>query len=271
MIPIPNAKESLVVLTCKQFFQLNKLYKSNIKHAVQSFGLVSLASLIGCAKFVLLDRKEPPEVISPPPTRQADPQVPERIIKLGVALVQPEAWWNSCMSISVNDGKGIEVGCGKTAEQLGKVIQLPARKNFCNVLKVKMKVTTGCPAGKTCDVKSWDRSTSAPVDQKFFKFSQGIKLATIDAEIIPEPAVKSTLSGLQTEAETYTKSGDNTWIRLWFEDQTQENYDLWIKDKTNVKASGIDYNDYAVDLKGENVAFTVEGSGISCNNMKPQP
>ena len=231
--------------------------------------LTTLGALSACAKFVIVDRNPPPaQAPVPQPTQAIGPAKPERIIKLGVALVQPEAWWNSCMSIGVNDEAPLEIGCGKSTEQMGKVVELPAKKNFCNVLKVNMKVTTGCPQGKTCEIKSWARKTSNPADQKFFKFTQGTKLATPEAEIVPEPSVKTGLAALQTEAETYTKSGDNTWIRLWFEDQTPENYDLWLKDKKKVEEFGVDYNDYVVDLKGENVAFTVEGSGVDCPPSK---
>lgn len=206
----------------------------------------------------------PPPPPPPPPAPAAEPPVPERIIRLTVAQVQPESWWNSCLFLKVNDGEEVPVGCGKDVSQIGKVVELPARRDFCNLLKVRMVVTTGCP-DNNCAIRTWERSSVVAADKPFFKFVEGPKMFPADADIRPEPSVAAALEAESKQADTFVKAQTgNTWQRMWFEDQTENNYTLWQADKTKWRERGIDFNDYVIDLKGENVAFTVDGSGLPC-------
>ena len=236
--------------------------------------------LTSCAKFVIADRtkKAAPaqEPTAPPQRKEAGPAVPssptppERIIRLTVAQVQPESWWNTCLFLSVNGAPDVQVGCGKDAAQIGKVIELPAKKDFCNQLKVRMKVTTGCPAPRTCDITSWERISTVAADKSYFKFVEGTKMFPANPDIRPEASVAAGLEATTKEADTYVKAQvGNTWLRTWFEDQTEKNFALWGEDKAKWRERGIDFNDYVIDLKGENVAFTVEGSGIPCGSLTP--
>jgi hypothetical protein len=228
----------------------------------------------GCAKFVLSEREKKTEPKPEPTQRQVGigtgvqpPPPPERIIRLTVAQVQPEAWWNTCLSLGINNEPEVEVGCGKSSVQLGKVIELPAKKNFCNVLKLRMKVTTGCPATHTCEVKSWERKTSVPGHLKYFKLVSGDKLLTDDGDIQPDATMKATLDQKKSEAKAHLATSGNSWTRVWFEDQTEENYALWLSDKTKWETNGVDFNDYVIDLKGEAVAFKIEGQTDNCPGL----
>jgi hypothetical protein len=253
-------------------------------------------AVLSCAKHVIAEREkaaalvatEPPVpapqrtnaagtgVLPPPtavptaaPTAVPTAPPPERIIRLTVAQVQPESWWNSCLYLKINDGNEVPVGCGQDAGQIGKVIELPARKDFCNLLKVRMAVTTGCPQNN-CVVKTWNRESTLAADKSFFKFVEGPKMFPADADIRPEASVAAALEATSKQADTYVKAQvGNTWLRMWFEDQTENNYSLWQADKTKWQETGIDFNDYVFDLKGENVAFTVDGSGLPCVALPP--
>ena len=235
-----------------------------------NLALSPLCLLVGisCAKFVIAERVPVPVAVAPQRTSAAQVPAavatPERIIKLSVARIEPESWWDSCMFLKVNDGEEASIGCGKEKEQKGKIIELPAKKDFCNKISIRMQVTTGCPATHTCETKSWNRTTSIAEDKLFFKFFEGVKMLPLDPDIQAETEMKAAVEKSQKEAIEYAKTAANTWIRIWFEDQTKENYDLWKKDKTKWFDAGIDYNDYAIDLKGENVDFTIEGSDVTC-------
>jgi|GEM_PF-4767126 len=231
----------------------------------------------GCAKFVIADRKkkaEEPPIPARTQSAPAGPAIskvvpPERIIKLTVAQVQPDAWWNSCMFLKVNDGAEVAVGCGKDDAQMGKVVELAAKKDFCNQISVRMKVTTGCPATSTCKVESWDRASSKDSDKRYFKFMEATKMLDaagklVDAAIRPNAAQQTALPEIQKQAVAHTAKTGNTWIRAWFEDQTDARYDGWIAQPAKFEELGIDWNDYAIDLKGEDVAFTIAGSSVAC-------
>jgi hypothetical protein len=245
--------------------------------ALYSLALLCGLATLSCAKVVIADRAKkqaPPPPPPPQPTRGAGPSIPatpspvptpERIIRLNVAQVQPDAWWNSCLFLTINQEPEVAVGCGFDKRQIGKVIDLPAKKDFCNVIKLRMNVTTGCPPEYTCDSRIWDRKTGIEAERKFFKFVEGRKMFPADPDIHPEESVAASLEATAKQADAYQKAqSGNTWIRMYFEDQTEARYASWQAEKSRWREFGIDYNDYAIDLKGENVDFTIEGSGVAC-------
>jgi hypothetical protein len=55
---------------------------------------------------------------------------------------------------------------------------------------------------------------------------------------------------------------NNRWVRIYFEDQKKENLDSVLLNPSNPNLRverGIDFNDYVFDIRGEGVAFYING------------
>lgn len=225
----------------------------------------------------------------------AEPQLlpaDEKIV-ISVAQVEPEAWYKVCMTAIVSNvnSTAVTIGCNKDTNQIGKAIEIGANKGQCNKITLKAGVhrwqdNAGCvrhsvdPAKKAncCERGSldpakacafpaspnWSRSTANTADNKTFKIFEAIKLNPPDADMHLKDSVRNALPSVVQQATEFMKKAGSQWLRVYFDDQDDDRFDKWAADKSSWQANGIDFDDYIVDIKGEGVSFTVEGSGVEC-------
>lgn len=248
--------------------------------------IIPFLILGACSKRVVYDREAPPTPAPAParvtlPERAAGdgtPPVPERVISLNVVQVRPESWWKTCLTITVNGDEANKklVGCNKASGPGGQdptqssPVSLGARKDVCNVLSLRMTVHKNlepCVQGQACesryaDTEDWARATTSAADRAFFKFRRGNRILPLDADMRLTDAVANALPDVEKAATTFLAVGTNNgWVRVFFEDQNDKNFaEAQSAPAERARELGLDFNDFIVDLKGENVKFKVEGS-----------
>ena len=212
-------------------------------------------------------------------------------IKVSVQQFEPKAWFQVCVWAIVSnvDAKEVKIGCNKDTD-IGKTeIQIGANKDQCNKITLIAKIAKplekpdGCVRGsddpkiacpypaageldwKTPAINHWSRSTATAADVKLFKFFGSKNYKAKDAEMTIDPAVQAKLDARNADIDAFLAKPGSSLVRVFLEDQPTENYDAFKSGTKSAKDSGIDFDDYIVDIKGEgNVRFTVEGSGIDC-------
>jgi hypothetical protein len=252
----------------------------------------TLSGVSNCSKTVLYDKNKGKEVVAPVPSPSPGEKSPETVkgagdgnpalnkkIKLTIKQIKPDAWWRVCISAEVIGHPSTKkvIGCNKDANQIDKEVEIKALENACNVLKisatVQMNKGTTCTPGNPCNgpyepTADWIRTTSEESGLPFFKVFDGTKLLPLDKMIKLDKELEGKLDATQKEAVEFVKGGVNRWLRVYFEDQSNENFSNFKKIAAPTDADsekfGVDFNDYIVDLRGENVQFGVEGVLPSC-------
>ncbi len=233
------------------------------------------------------DGKVPPENKVPTEGKLPPGEIPPGKVGLKLKVVQQnhEAWWLNCLSVSINGSpEKIDVGCNKTTPTGKEVLLIGEKPPFCNQIKVTVKTFKNTDnahciaernAGRVCNgpfgaQPDWTRSPSASADLPFYRLYDAKNInAGFDRKYI---ATNDNLLLMESQATSFSNSNANRWIRAYFEDQPSSNLQLAQNDpnydpnkETYRENVGVDFNDYIFDIMGEDVKFTVEGSGLSCN------
>ena len=217
----------------------------------------------------------PTPIITIVPTPVATPIiVPTVPLNLSVERLKSASWWKNCLTVTLND-QVKQIGCNKDQNVLGKVVTFEAFKfPACNTLKVsiltfknqgeicsnRLKQGLGCE-GPYSETPSWIRNTNQPTDKQFFKVYDATNIAKADKLIDSG----YNFADLQKNFLAFVSGKPHTWLRVFFEDQSDTNLAAWEADTGNWQKYGVDFNDFVFDLKSEGVKFKVEGSTIdSC-------
>lgn len=188
------------------------------------------------------------------------------LLQLRVVQLNYEAWWKNCLTISIaSDTK--EVGCNKTTA-LNTTVNFLADKNKCNKLDVRVKTyfpkTGACSPGLACngpynDTVDLDRMAGDIPSAPFFKAYDRNNITSRDSLI----AIADSTSEIKAQMDAFANNKvNNRWVRIYFEDQTKANLDAALANLSNTALRverGIDFNDYVFDIRGEGVAFYVNG------------
>ena len=192
-------------------------------------------------------------------------------MKIEVVQLESNAWFKNCMTISLN-GKDTVVGCNKDTAKIGSAVYLLADKPpFCN--KLKIAIDTYHNQGNNCSQRAakglncngpyplTPTLTRTPSLESGKPFFQILSEENIDKRS-PLIRWKTDFHGLKYDMDIFTAGGENNWLRVFFEDLSLNDIDTAKKNPS--KSSGVNFGDYIVDIKGEGVKFTIEGSGLSC-------
>ena len=196
------------------------------------------------------------------------PSIPDGKVLLQLRVVQLnyEAWWKNCLVVSIA-GDTKEVGCNKTTA-LNTSSYFLADKDKCNRLDVRVKTffpkPGACSPGLACngpynDSVDLDRMAGDIPSAPFFKAYDRNNIMNRDSLI----AISDSTAEIKTQMDAYAKGiVNNRWVRIYFEDQTKANLDAVMANLNNASLRverGIDFNDYVFDIRGEGVAFYVNG------------
>lgn len=275
---------------------MNFLNRKKIK-VLLSF-LVSVTSL-SCNKTVFTDQKLPEAVPDssvdhPPVISGAAPAKlpPNQKIKVTVQQFEPKAWFKVCMTAIVNnvDAKEVNIGCNKDKDIGNSQIEIAANKDQCNKITLVAKIAkpletpAGCKRGSddpkvACpypdfsgfnwsvgDKSHWQRSTTNVSDLKFFKFFGNKNYKNNATPMNIDPEVRARLDKSNPENDMFLAKPGNSLIRIYLEDQTDDNFSAFSAGSKSPKDTGIDFQNFIVDVKGEgNARFMIEGSGVNCS------
>lgn len=214
---------------------------------------------------------------------RGDPPQGKEWLELTLIQAAHESWWKNCIAARVEGEEDWQfAGCNKDPGAVGRTIQLMASAwPACN--KVQILVETYQNQGPVCHIRmqsglpcegpyrepphfNYARSTASLPDQDF------MRLYNWQTVLNPDPLIQSNAGWVfpdvqRLSAEMREFAGDsnrNKWIRGFFEDQPRANLEAVRKHPDQWKQRGIDYNDFVFDVKGRNVNFFVEGSGLRC-------
>ena len=214
------------------------------------------------------------QYVPPPP-----PSPTPVFLELNIRNLRPDAWWRTCLYVSVNgaDDKAQRLGCSKGdgAIVANTAVRIEANPHACNTLRFFVNVHqnpvgTKCVKEKPCvteESPTCQRVSARQADRPFFVFIDALELMTLP----PKVKVKD-VEILKGNKELYEKARANPTgskiVRMFFEDQSNANlakYGDALKskdDKTRVMApdvTGIDFNDFVIDVDTSNVAVTIDG------------
>ncbi|MBM3382415.1 MAG: hypothetical protein FJY29_08240 [Betaproteobacteria bacterium] len=188
------------------------------------------------------------------------------LLQLRVVQLNYEAWWKNCLTISIA-GDTKEVGCNKTTA-LNTTVNFLADKNKCNKLDVRVKTyfpkAGACSPGFACngpynEVVDIDRLAADIPSLPFFKAYDRNNIMSRD----PLIAIGDSTSEIKAQMDSFARNiANNRWVRIYFEDQTRANLDAVMANLSNTALRverGIDFNDYVFDIRGEGVAFYIDG------------
>jgi hypothetical protein len=213
---------------------------------------------------------KPVQTIPPkwePPTSTL-PSIPPNKVLLQLRVVQLnyEAWWKNCLIVSVA-GDTQSVGCNKTTA-LNTTVNLLADKNTCNKLDIRVQTyfpkAGACQPGFACngpynEVADIDRTAGDIQAAPFFKAYDRNNIMSRD----PLIAISDSTSEIKAQMDSFAQNtANNRWVRTYFEDQRRDNLDAVLANLSNMNLRverGIDFNDYVFDIRGEGVAFYVNG------------
>ncbi len=220
----------------------------------------------------------PTPIITVPPTPLQPPIiVPTVPLNLSVERLKSASWWKNCLTVTLNN-QVKQIGCNKDQNILGKVVTFEALKfPACNTLKIS--ISTFQNQGETCSNRlkqglscegpyaekpSWIRNTNAVADKQFFKVYDSTNIAKADKLIDSG----YNFADLQKKFVAFVSGQPHTWLRVFFEDQSQASLELALKNPQSASNYGIDFDDYVFDIKGENVNAEIEGTDVKCVSPK---
>ena len=196
------------------------------------------------------------------------PSIPPNKVLLQLRVVQLnyEAWWKNCLIVSVA-GDTKAVGCNKTTA-LNTTVNLLADKGTCNRLDVRVQTyfpkAGACSPGVSCNGPynenvDLDRSAGDIASAPFFKAYDRNNITSRDSLI----GITDSTSEIKAQMDAFANNiVNNRWVRIYFEDQKKENLDSVLLNPSNPNLRverGIDFNDYVFDIRGEGVAFYING------------
>jgi hypothetical protein len=205
-------------------------------------------------------------------------------ISLNVIQTSSESWWRNCLyaKTAYSNGWGF-VSCNKDTTGNQTSVSLPAMAGVCNVISLKIEtyknVGSTCADrarhGLSCEGPYYDQPDSAASPQSdAFSISSGktsaYSIYTVDNINNPDPMIISNSNwavpdfrSLQGQMASWNGANTkNTWVRVFFEDQSAAAIAQARQSQSQQRALGVDYNDYVFDLKSEGISFTIENAGM---------
>lgn len=198
--------------------------------------------------------------------------VKDNAIQLTIVQTPSESWWKNCLQARTQVSTGwTPVACNKEAGATGKTVNLPGLEGQCNSIELRVdtfkNMGSACQPGLPCN----GPYPSAP-DFSRLPQAEPIHFQIYGAETIrqPDPLIRSNASWplpdfnqLADQMAAYRGAGKaNQWLRVFFEDQPAARISGVRDGRLNAQDSGIDFNDYVFDIKGENIRFTIEGNPV---------
>lgn len=208
-------------------------------------------------------------------------------LQLNVVSLRPEAWWKSCLYVSVNgnDDQAVALGCNKDPGVKGRQVAVPVNPKSCNSLRFFVNIhqnTIKCERGKPCPTSeqpTCQRVNIRPRDSKFFVILDALQLGALDRRVdVRDREIAN--ANKQVFAEAQKNATTMKYIRMFFEDQSDDalakyEADIGSKDAATRLAAGekygVDFNDYIFDVVAKDVAVTVEGTNIPCALPQSEP
>jgi hypothetical protein len=243
-------------------------------------------------------RRKVPQTISPPeketprlPNTVQDPTpgegtgkenvtgVKSDAIQLTIVQAPSESWWKNCLLARTQmSNDWTLVACNKDASLGGKTVNLPGLQGQCNIIEMRIEtyknLGDACKPGQPCKgpYPMTPHSDRSPVsDPENFRIYDSSSVGQ------PDPLIRSNANWqipdfvrLSEEMTFYRgMSNANQWLRIFFEDQAADRIVGVREGHLSAEGSGIDFNDYVFDIKGENISFVVQsanmtGSGVGC-------
>ena len=195
----------------------------------------------------------PPKVDTktPAPLPPVVGPVPGKLLHMQIAQLQPEAWWNNCLKVSLGD-QTVDMGCTKDASPLKVArftlpqyttcvdlkVEVGTFKNMGNECVERAKMGLACE-GPYPAVADFIRSPSESSQLKFFKFektstsAQALKVSFEDQD---EAALESAAANPQGGGST--SSADEL---------------------------GIDFNDLVFEVQANDLKVGILGSSFVCS------
>lgn len=222
----------------------------------------------------------------PNPTPRPSPPPNKTYIKLQVVQAVYESWWKNCLSARVEGEEGWQfVGCNKDPNSVGRTVELLASIwPACN--RVQLKTETYHNLGSVCNMRmqaglpcegpykdspdfNYSRSPSNASDRAFYRIYDRNTI------LQPDPLIQANAGWALPDVQLLSEEmkefrgpeGKNKWLRGFFEDQPRVNLDKVVQSPQDWKRFGVDFNDFVFDVRGENVKFTIDGSGLPCDEL----
>ncbi len=227
----------------------------------------------------------PPPVVSQPPQPPYPAPKGKTWLELTVVQTDHESWWKNCLWVAVEDNQPWKaIACNKDKSANGRTVFLLADEYpACN--KVQVFVETYHNQGNICNIRAqqglpcegpyapdgkidYSRNPFFAHEAVFFRAYDRIGIKSPDPLIRPNVnwVLGDTNALSQAMGDFRGPDGRNKWLRIFFEDQPRGNLDKVVAAPAQWKKYGVDFNDYVFDVKGRNVKFNIEGSGLTCES-----
>lgn len=197
-------------------------------------------------------------------------------VRIDLQGLNHESWNKVCLYISANKGPFEKLACNKQDNTPPKqFLEFRAGSSRCVSLDFRLEVfafTKSClgkdPAlCKTAPNPDPIRHAVMEKDKKFFRF---LSVDQISRDILRanniqnEQLSDNDLLKLKTESDQWLKgSVGRQWYRMFVEDQTDKNMNAFLT-SGDAATTGIDFDDFVIDIRAIDVNFEVPGQGVAC-------
>lgn len=206
--------------------------------------------------------------------QQADP-TPQNV-RIDLQGLNHESWNKVCLYISANKGPYEKLACNKQDSTPPKqFLEFSAGISQCVSLDFRLEVfayTESC-RGKDPELCSTAlnpdpiRHAVMEKDKGFFRFlaADQISRDSLQKNSIQDQQISDEeLSKLKTESEEWlSESHGRQWYRLFIEDQSDDNMKAFLE-TGDANTTGIDFDDFVIDIRAIDVNFEVPGQGVNC-------
>jgi len=248
--------------------------------------LAATLGLLACKQSSFTGLRQVTPIAEPEPSAAPSPP-PPALLQLNVVTLNPEAWWKSCLFVSVNgdDERAVSLGCNKDANVKGRTVSVPVNAKSCNSLRFFIDIhqnTKNCSGVKDCPTSATPtcrRVNIRPLDKEHFVIVDGLQIGALDKRVrVTDPEVAQSNRDIFTKAQT--DAAHTKYIRMFFEDMSDDNLVKYKVDASSADAKvrlaaetkwGIDFNDYVFDVIAKDIAVTVEGTNIACALPQTEP
>jgi hypothetical protein len=204
----------------------------------------------------------------------ADP-TPETV-RIDLLGLNHESWNKVCLYISANNGPYSKLACNKQDNTPPKqFLEFRAGTSRCVSLNFRLEVfafTESC-LGKdpeqcaTAPQPDPIRHANAQADRGFFRFlsANEINQTSLQANNIQSDLLSdSDLQTLATESTEWLQASEGRqWYRMFVEDQSDANMNRFLE-TGDAATTGIDFDDFVIDIRAIDVNFEVQGQGVGC-------
>jgi hypothetical protein len=236
--------------------------------SVKSCYLFTILSfcVLSCKDNLFTGTKQVPQLAPPAPP-------PPPPLELKVVGLRPKALWKTCLYVALNgnEKEAHEIGCNKDSNLMGKTISLPADPKACNTLRFIANIHHNAEA-KTV---SCQRNMGREFDRQYFVAADLRLIRGVSTKV----KVEGNLDEIQ-KAGQKAQTLNSKIIRLFIEDQVDAKLQKFVElakgaTLAEIEASrnktGIDFNDFVIDINALNIPVTVEGTQIQCGAEQIAP